>query len=622
MPSLVCTSRIKAVDDHTTVVLFSKHCLLQGNPSDTVYTVKQARIPDNVDTLLATNLTFTISGLLDRKKVSADCIQRSHLARHIVEYLKTNAAVLGLSTISDVHRGDEDDVPTFTVHSSRYMPSSSEIKSAHLTLTAIHLRYEWKDSASLDSSQLHPFSPNLSLPFLTLLDNLIGRFVTWHLVKRYPLIFGTWFKQLDIEATFFPKIFRMLLDMMKRSPNPEFRSTCKRLLKSIKRKQLSILSLSNASLSSLLAEVGHVDPDTLRVHEKGLELSVEDAFCHAMDHCYRRVIRRPVFKNVNHLRTASADAGDDDELALDQVPLLQAASESLRELDILSNFRMPAAFAPLDSDHLVSPRFSDNAASDGALVDTDLERRNSDVDLDSQSDGDFVDSDFSFDEELSSLATSNGSVVHHAEPIEDILVRLPSPCEQENLSSPWHSDVEPPDSVRVYASCPFTGLEHLMDMDSDMDDIGFDSLSPISQNDASLFDTHALSQSGLELGKPNFVPPISPAQEPSDAEYLEDLDRLDCLMFLDNYDLGSPADNHISFAFDADVGISLDLDADDHTSSHCSPAHLDSDEEVLSDDCEDMVIDHIDCQLEDSSDDEVEMVEMRGPEMFEILDSD
>ncbi len=89
MPSLVCTSRIKAVDDHTTVVLFSKHCLLQGNPSDTVYTVKQACIPDNVDILLASNLTFTISGLLDRKKVSADCVQRSHLARHIVEYLKT-----------------------------------------------------------------------------------------------------------------------------------------------------------------------------------------------------------------------------------------------------------------------------------------------------------------------------------------------------------------------------------------------------------------------------------------------------------------------------------------------------------------------------------------------------
>ncbi|KAK0487469.1 hypothetical protein IW261DRAFT_1589832 [Armillaria novae-zelandiae] len=621
MPSLVCTSRIKAVDDHTTVILSSKHCLVQGSPSDAVYTVKQARIPDNIDILLASNLTFTISGLLDKKKVSADCIQRSHLARHIVEYLKTNAAVLGLSTISDVHRGSEDDVPTFTVHSSRYMPSSSEMKSTHLTLTAIHLRYEWKDSAALDSSQLHPFSPNLSLPFLTLLDNLIGRFVTWHLVKRYPLIFGAWFKQLDIEATFFPKIFRMLSDIMKRSPNQEFRSTCKRLLKSIKRKQLSILSSSNASLSNVLAEAGHTNLDTLRVHGKGPELSVEDAFCRAMDHCYRRVIRRPVFKNANHLCAASADAGDDDELALDQVPLLQAASESLRELDILSNLRMPAAFAPLDSDHIVSPRFSDNNSSDSALVDIDLERRGSDVDLDSQSD-DFVESDFSFDEELSSLATSNGSVAHCAEPSEDVLVRSPSPCEQEDLSSPWHLEVGPPDSVRLYASYPSTSLEHLMDMDSDMDEIGLDSLSPVSQNDASLFDTHALLQSGLELDKPNFVPPISPAQEPSDAEHLEDLDRLDCLMFFDNYDLGSPADDHISFAFDADVGISIDLDTDDHASSHCSPAHLDSDEEVLSGDREDMVIDHIDCQLEDSSDDEVELVEMRGPEMFEILDSD
>ncbi|KAG7443004.1 uncharacterized protein BT62DRAFT_345002 [Guyanagaster necrorhizus] len=196
MPSLAYSSRIKAVDDHTSVVLFSKHCFVQGKPSDTVYTVKQSRIPDNVDILLASSLTFTISGLLDKKKVSADCIQRSHLARHIVEYLKTNAALLGLSTISDVHLGDDNGVPTFTVHSSRCMPSSSEMKSMHLTLTTIHLRYEWRDITSPDSSnQLnHPFSPNLSLPFLTLLDNVIGRFVTWHLVKRYPLIFGTWFK--------------------------------------------------------------------------------------------------------------------------------------------------------------------------------------------------------------------------------------------------------------------------------------------------------------------------------------------------------------------------------------------------------------------------------------------
>ncbi|KAK0201751.1 hypothetical protein DFS33DRAFT_1016122 [Desarmillaria ectypa] len=256
MPSLAYTSRIKAVDDHMSVVLLSKHCLVQGEPSDTVHTVKQARIPDNVDILLASSLTFTISGLLDKKKVSADCIQHSYLARHIVEYLKNNAAVLGLSTISDVHRSDDDDIPTFTVQSSRYISSSSEMKSTHLTLTAIHLRYEWRDNTSLDSSsQLHPFSPNLSLPFLTLLDNLIA-----NVTRRYPLIFGTWFKQLDIEATFFPKIFRMLLDMMKRSPNPDFRSTCKRLLKNIKRKQLSRISLSNASLSKLLPEMRSVSP--------------------------------------------------------------------------------------------------------------------------------------------------------------------------------------------------------------------------------------------------------------------------------------------------------------------------------------------------------------------------
>ncbi|KAK0464555.1 uncharacterized protein EV420DRAFT_1050022 [Desarmillaria tabescens] len=618
MPSLVYSSRIKAVDDHTSVVLLSKHCLVLGEPSDIVYIVKQAHIPDNVDILLASSLTFTISGLLDKKKVSADCIQRSHLARHIVEYLKNNAAVLGLSTISDVYRGDNDDVPTFTVHSSRYMPSSSEIKSTHLTLTAIHLRYEWRNNTTLDSSsQLHPFSTNLPLPFLTLLDNLIGRFATWHLVKRYPLIFGTWFKQLDIEALFFPKIFRMLLDMMKRSPNPEFRSTCKRLLKSIRRKQLSKISSSNASLSKLLPEVGR-DLDTFKDCEKELEFNVEDAFCLAMDHCYRRVIRRPAFKSVNRLFAASADAGDDDELALDQVPLLQTALESLRGLDILSNFHMPTTFVPLDPDHTVSVHFSDDGSSDAALVDIDLEGHDSNVDLDSQSDDNLVDSDFSFEEELSSPATSSRPILHQAEAcytIEDMM-RSASPYEQENLSSLWHSDIEPPDAVRHYSFCLSTGLEHLMDMDSDTDESGFDSLSPVSQDDASLFDTRVPSHSGFELAKPNFVPPISPAQEPL---HLEDLD---CLMFFDKYDLDPSADDSVAITFDTDVGISLDLDTDDHAPSHCSTAHVDSDEEVLVDDCEDMVIDHIDCQLEDSSEDEVAMVEIVGLEMFEILDDD
>ena len=63
----------------------------------------------------------------------------------------------------------------------------------HLTLVGVDLTYNWKAESSQTTlgekdiqGNNHPFSLRLSLPFVTLLDNVIGRFVTWQLV-RYVL---------------------------------------------------------------------------------------------------------------------------------------------------------------------------------------------------------------------------------------------------------------------------------------------------------------------------------------------------------------------------------------------------------------------------------------------------
>lgn len=62
-----------------------------------------------------------------------------------------------------------------------------------LTLFMLDLNYVWKTSfheADADPTLLaanNPFSRQISLPFLGLLDDVIGRFMTWHLV-RYVFI--------------------------------------------------------------------------------------------------------------------------------------------------------------------------------------------------------------------------------------------------------------------------------------------------------------------------------------------------------------------------------------------------------------------------------------------------
>jgi len=117
------------------------------------------------------------------------------------------------------------------VVSSRCLTPESELCRVHVTLVGIDLNYVWHtNSESTSNSLVHPFSTHLSLPFKMLLDNVTCRFFTWHLVRRYPLIFGPWCQQLDIERPYFHKIFRSISDIIARSPNPSFRKKCTRML--------------------------------------------------------------------------------------------------------------------------------------------------------------------------------------------------------------------------------------------------------------------------------------------------------------------------------------------------------------------------------------------------------
>lgn len=140
-----------------------------------------------------------------------------------------------------------------TLTACRHCPPSNDTLPAHLQLIALDLDYVWQTNSKATSGRLdtaiNPFARHLSLPYLTATDNTVGRFVSFHLVRRasfyslsgvgmfnpigrrYPLIFGPWCKQLDVESNFFPSILISIQSIMERSRNPVFRDTCQDLFK-------------------------------------------------------------------------------------------------------------------------------------------------------------------------------------------------------------------------------------------------------------------------------------------------------------------------------------------------------------------------------------------------------
>ncbi|KAG5639434.1 hypothetical protein H0H81_002305 [Sphagnurus paluster] len=197
MPSIVCRSRIRAASEHCTLSLDVRHHILAGKPSSSVYDFNKARFPDDIDVLLASNLVITLSGVSDGISISSEEIYASELSRHLVDFFQMNAAELGLNTVSKLEIDEFDGLPKLVLTPSRQAPKNLQLVS--IFLVSIDLSYAWQssDCSTSNDSTSHPFASKLSLPFKTLLDNVVWRFVTWQLVRRYPLIFGSWCKGLN-----------------------------------------------------------------------------------------------------------------------------------------------------------------------------------------------------------------------------------------------------------------------------------------------------------------------------------------------------------------------------------------------------------------------------------------
>jgi hypothetical protein len=99
MPTFAYSSKVRAVSDDSSLVLSARHCFIAGRSSDKLYNIKQSRIPVDVDVIAHSNLTLTISGVLDRVKVSVEDIAKSAVAHHLVNYLRTVRFIHYLSSL-------------------------------------------------------------------------------------------------------------------------------------------------------------------------------------------------------------------------------------------------------------------------------------------------------------------------------------------------------------------------------------------------------------------------------------------------------------------------------------------------------------------------------------------
>ncbi|KAE9407443.1 hypothetical protein BT96DRAFT_986737 [Gymnopus androsaceus JB14] len=300
MPIFECTSKLRAADSNIILNLTAKHCLESGDSDST--TAKKSRFP-NVDILPASSIVFSFSAVLNRKRIPSAVLINSQLAQHFLQFIRSNADQLGLSIVSSLY--DDNSCPKISVTTNRSRLSLHDSVPVRVVLRSIHLQYSVSSKETSDGD-LHLFSTRLSLPCRSLVDNILKRFVTFHLVKRYPLVFGT---QLDVETPFFPSIFRSILEMAKRSPNPAFRARFKQLIKSMKQQHQTAFIASSAALATYLD--GSAEPDDAELPE----ISSETALCLSMEKLFCIGMKRPSFKTTAGLPMTQADTQDDDELS-------------------------------------------------------------------------------------------------------------------------------------------------------------------------------------------------------------------------------------------------------------------------------------------------------------------
>ncbi|KAK7056973.1 hypothetical protein VNI00_002691 [Paramarasmius palmivorus] len=301
----------------STLALNTRHQFLSDLEFDASRNTVKGCLPTDIQTVSSGKITFILSGTSNASPVNTRDLTQSQAVRHLRRYFCKNASGLGVEDVSEVFVDEETgDVKVILSFNSSREKFHDQVP-LRVTLQTIFIQYLWinpkhstdGENSTLATVQNDPFSQQLSLPIKALLDNLVNRFVTWHLVKRYPLVFGgAWRKQMDVEAGFFRSILASLENLQQTSPNESFGTQYVDILEDLENE----ISGSHCDAVQSLAEALGADPD-----EEEPTLGRNAAFCLAMERLYQKGMRRPQFKGSIEFTSAMTDVIDDDELSHD-----------------------------------------------------------------------------------------------------------------------------------------------------------------------------------------------------------------------------------------------------------------------------------------------------------------
>ncbi|KAI0689702.1 hypothetical protein BC835DRAFT_229664 [Cytidiella melzeri] len=184
---LVFNTQAKETGDGFSLALNASHVLSTGYSSNEPVPSK-GRPSEDSDVVLKTDLVLSFAAVADSQHISASCMRTSSCLRHVLAYLKLNGDQLGLSMVSDLYVDDQDGRTKVTLSSawpygSPFSPRAPTRSS--LYLNTIDITFVLKSigfTESFDASSM--FSGRSYLPFCTLLNRTLQKFVTLHLVRK------------------------------------------------------------------------------------------------------------------------------------------------------------------------------------------------------------------------------------------------------------------------------------------------------------------------------------------------------------------------------------------------------------------------------------------------------
>ncbi|KZP31428.1 hypothetical protein FIBSPDRAFT_925697 [Athelia psychrophila] len=316
MPSFSYSAALRI--DNPSLVIETTHFLVHDLPSETTHTV-YGSVPTDVDVLLASDLVITISGTLDRVRLSSMDISKSAVALHLKRYLETNSGLLGLNAVSNLYVDETDDV--------------TKLQS--------------------------------------ILDKAVEKLVKWHFVRRYPLIFGLWHKKLDAEQSFFAPIARSIINIVERSEDDCLANKCRRLLKSIAKNNRRSFRSSSESFHSYLQNAAITLESCCEQDARQQDLlgaTDEEMFSFAMEKLFRLGVPQKMFKGS--ASACSARQPEDEEFRLINEPLSDDVLSTQSPSSMLSceDLPIPGQFdeseshnrAQLLRDHTIDEYFLDD----------------------------------------------------------------------------------------------------------------------------------------------------------------------------------------------------------------------------------------------------------------------